>query len=188
MAKANKCFNLTLMMKIFKDLKIPKGNSVKNKTINNLIDKIFGQQSKAIKETEKQIPASDECEESEESKEYEKSEESEEWKESEKSERSDEKSYQRFLNQPKSEKLKIHPESYATDWHQLTRYSRAQLLAFVYTFDTFSKQPLHQPHSRECMCKLHENYIENPRWAEKCKLEDIKNNKIQDLLKAMWHK
>ena len=53
MAKANKCFNLTLMLKIFKDLKIPKGNSVKNKTINNLIDKIFGQQSKAIKETEK---------------------------------------------------------------------------------------------------------------------------------------
>ena len=131
---------------------------------------------------------SDESEESEESKVYEKSEESEESKESEKSEISDEESYQRFLNKPKSKKLKIFPESSRSDWHQSTLYSRAQLLAFVYTFDSFLKNPLHQPHSRKYICKLLENCIENPRWAEKCKLEDIKFNKIQDLLKAMWCK
>ena len=131
---------------------------------------------------------SDESEESEESKVHEKSEEAEESKESEKSEISDEESYQRLLNKPKSEKLKMHPESSGNDWHQSTLYSRAQLLAFVYTLDTFLENLLQQPHSREYMCKLHENRIENPRWAEKCKLEDTKFNKIQDLLKATWCK
>lgn len=38
------------------------------------------------------------------------------------------------------------------------------------------------------MQKLHENWIENPTWAENYKLEDIKFSIIKDLLKAMWHK
>ena len=63
MAKVNKCFSLILnnthpvyvytVLKIFKEVEIPKGNSVQNKTIINLMDKIFGQQSKTIKETKK---------------------------------------------------------------------------------------------------------------------------------------
>lgn len=114
---------------------------------------------KRLKETEKYQPEFDESEES---------------KESEKSETSDEEAYQRLLNKPKLEKLKIRAESFTTDWHESLLFSRAQLLAFAYTFDKFIKNPLHQPYSRECMQKLHENWIENPTWAENYKLEDIK--------------
>ena len=84
MAKVNKCFSLILnnahpvyvytVLKIFKEVEIPKGNSVQNKTIINLMDKIFGQQSKTIKETKKYQPDSDESGESEESEEFRESE------------------------------------------------------------------------------------------------------------------
>ena len=134
------------------------------------MDKIFGQQSKTIKETKKYHTDSDESGESEES------------------ESSDEEVYQRFVKKPKADKPKIREESSTDDWHESSFFSRSQLLAFIYTFDKFIKNPLHQPHSRECMQKLSDNFIENPTWAEKCNLREIKFKKIQDLLKAMWHK
>ena len=189
MAKVNKCFSLILnnahpvyvytVLKIFKEVEIPKGNSVQNKTIINLMDKIFGQQSKTIKETKKYQPDSDESGESE---------ESEEFRESEKSETSDEEVYPRFVKKPKPDKFKIREESSTDDWHESAFFSRSQLLAFIYTFDKFIKNPLHQPHSKECMQKLNDNFIENPTWAEKCNLKEIKFKNIQDLLKAMWRK
>ena len=55
MGKVNKCFNLILnnahavyvytVLKIFKEVEIPKGNKVKNKNINNLMNRIFKTES-----------------------------------------------------------------------------------------------------------------------------------------------
>ena len=55
MGKMNKCFNLILnnaravyvytVLEIFKEVEIPKGNKVKNKNINNLMNRIFKTES-----------------------------------------------------------------------------------------------------------------------------------------------
>ena len=55
MGKVNKCFNLILnnahavyvytVLEIFKEVEIPKGNKVKNKNINNLMNRIFKTES-----------------------------------------------------------------------------------------------------------------------------------------------
>ena len=66
MGKMNKCFNLILnnahavyvytVLEIFKEVEIPKGNKVKNKNINNLMNQIFKTESasQVTKKKEKQ--------------------------------------------------------------------------------------------------------------------------------------
>ena len=88
----------------------------------------------------------------------------------------------------KSKKIEINPKPAADNWHQSTIFSHAQLLAFVFSFNTFIKNPLHQPHSKECIPKLRELCRENPQWAEKCKVEDLTWSDITDVSKAMWRK
>ena len=88
----------------------------------------------------------------------------------------------------KSKKIEINLKAAADDWHQSTIFSRAELLAFVFSFNTFIKNPLHQPHSKECIPKLRELCRENPQWAEKCKVEDLTWSDITDVSKAMWRK
>ena len=111
------------VLKMFKELEVPKGNRVKNESIIKLMEHIFRTKSvpELIEKGQKTNP--------------------------QKSVKS---------ASTKSKKIKINRKAAADDWHQSSIFSRAQLLAFVFSFHNFIKNLLHQPHSKECIPKLRE--------------------------------
>ena len=88
----------------------------------------------------------------------------------------------------KKKKMAISEKFSKEDWYPSTKYSRAEMLGILYAFHPFIQNKNHQPHSRNFMSRLRELLIENPRWGEKCCLEDSKWDDLSDTTKAMWWK
>ena len=80
----------------------------------------------------------------------------------------------------KKTKMEISEKFLKEDWCPSTKYSRAEILGILYAFYPFIQNKNHQRHSRECMSRLRELLIENPKWGEKCCLEDSKWSDLSD--------
>ena len=84
----------------------------------------------------------------------------------------------------KRKKMEISGKFSKEDWYPSTKYSRAEILGILYTFHTFIENKNPQPHSRECMSRLRELLIDNPKWGEKCCLDGSKWVDLSDTIKA----
>ena len=85
-------------------------------------------------------------------------------------------------------KMEISEKISNEDWHPSTKFSRPQILGMVYAFHKFLENKIHQPHSRECMDRLNELLVDNPKWGKKYCLDSLIWKEISDTTKAMWRK
>ena len=61
-------------------------------------------------------------------------------------------------------------------------------MALLYSCHELIEDKSHQPHSNQCMSRIKELSLNNPNWAEKCYLNDLRFRDIQSTMKAMWRK